>query len=410
MERASAQRRTVGVLVGSQILGGTGLAAGIAVGSLLAAQLSGSDALSGLGGTVQVLGAAIAAIPIASVTSRLGRRFGLVLGYLVGAIGAALVVASGMAGSFPLLLVGFALLGAGTASSSASRYAAADLATAQHRGRDLSIVVWATTIGSVLGPNVLSFSPGVARALSIPTLTAPLALSLVCFILASGLLWVLLRPDPLLLARDLSDEGMGARVSGSVAAGFGFIRRSPTALTGVITMAIGHAVMVGLMVMTPIHMNHGGASLEVIGLVISLHILGMYGFSPFVGMAVDRAGARLIGLLGILTQVIAGALAAGSQQGQSWTLTTGLVLLGLGWAATFISGSTMLVQAIEVVHRPAAQGSADLVMGLGAAAAGGLAGVVVQFWGFAQLGLLGGALCLISAVRLFWPLRRGGTN
>ncbi|HNI70301.1 MAG TPA: MFS transporter, partial [Marmoricola sp.] len=167
---------------------------------------------------------------------------------------------------------------------------------------------------------------------------------------------------------------------------------------------------VGLMVMTPIHMNHGGASLEVIGLVISLHILGMYGFSPFVGMAVDRAGARLIGLLGILTQVIAGALAAGSQQGQSWTLTTGLILLGLGWAATFISGSTMLVQAIEVVHRPAAQGSADLVMGLGAAAAGGLAGVVVQFWGFAQLGLLGGALCLISAVRLFWPLRRGGTN
>ncbi len=403
MERASAQRRTVGVLVGSQILGGTGLAAGIAVGSLLAAQLSGSDALSGLGGTVQVLGAAIAAIPIASVTSRLGRRFGLVLGYLVGAIGAALVVASGMTGSFPLLLVGFALLGAGTASSSASRYAAADLATAQHRGRDLSIVVWATTIGSVLGPNVLSFSPAVARALSIPTLTAPLALSLVCFILASGLLWVLLRPDPLLLARDLSDEGMGARVSGSVAAGFGFIRRSPTALTGVITMAIGHAVMVGLMVMTPIHMNHGGASLEVIGLVISLHILGMYGFSPFVGMAVDRLGARLIGLLGILTQVIAGALAASSHQGQSWTLTTGLILLGLGWAATFISGSTMLVQAIEVVHRPAAQGSADLVMGLGAAAAGGLAGVVVQFWGFAQLGLLGGALCLISAVRLFWP-------
>lgn len=401
MDQTAVQRRTLGVLVGSQILGGTGLAAGIAVGSLLAAQLSGSDALSGLGGTVQVLGAAIAAIPIASVTSKLGRRFGLVLGYLVGAVGAGIVVTSGIIESFPLLLVGCAFLGAGTASSSAARYAAADLATDRHRGRDLSIVVWATTIGSVLGPNVLSFSPGVARALSIPTLTAPLALSLVCFVLVSVLLWVLLRPDPLLLARDLSPEGAGSKVSGSVVAGFGFIRESQVALTGVVTMAIGHAVMVGLMVMTPIHMNHGGASLEIIGLVISLHILGMYGFSPFVGMAVDRIGARQVGLIGIAVQIIAGALAASSHQGQSWTLTAGLILLGLGWSATFISGSAMLVSSIEVIHRPAAQGSADLVMGLCAAGAGALAGVVVQFWGFAQLGLLAGILCAISAIRLF---------
>ncbi len=289
--QAAAQRRTVGVLVGSQVLGGTGLAAGIAVGSLLAAQLSGSDALSGLGGTVQVLGAAVAAVPIASVTSKLGRRYGLVLGYLVGAIGAAVVVTSGIVESFALLLVGCALLGAGTASSSASRYAAADLATDKHRGRDLSIVVWATTIGSVIGPNVLTFSPALAKALRIPTLTAPLALSLLCFILASALLWTLLRPDPLLLARDLSEDGVGATVSGSVWAGFAMIKASPQALTGVITMAIGHAVMVGLMVMTPIHMNHGGASLEVIGLVISLHILGMYGASPLIGMAVDRITA-----------------------------------------------------------------------------------------------------------------------
>ncbi len=398
--QAAAQRRTVGVLVGSQVLGGTGLAAGIAVGSLLAAQLSGSDALSGLGGTVQVLGAAVAAVPIASVTSKLGRRYGLVLGYLVGAIGAAVVVTAGIVESFALLLVGCALLGAGTASSSASRYAAADLATAQHRGRDLSIVVWATTIGSVIGPNVLTFSPALAKALRIPTLTAPLALSLLCFILASVLLWTLLRPGPLLMARDLSEDGVGATVSGSVWAGFAMIKASPQALTGVITMAIGHAVMVGQMVMTPIHMNHGGASLEIIGLVISLHILGMYGASPLIGMAVDRIGAKAVGLIGIATQVIAGGLAASTQQGQSWALTAGLILLGLGWAATFISGSTMLVAAISVVHRPAAQGSADLVMGLAAAGAGALAGVVVQFWGFGQLGLLAGALCVVSALRL----------
>ncbi len=334
------------------------------------------------------------------MTSKLGRRPGLVLGYLVGAIGAGVVVTSGIVGSFVLLLVGCALLGAGTASSSAARYAAADLATAQHRGRDLSIVVWATTIGSVLGPNVLSLSPGVAKFLSIPTLTAPLALSLVCFVLVSIFLWVLLRPDPLLLARDLSPDGVGAKVSGSVIAGFRFIKDSQVALTGVVTMAIGHAVMVGLMVMTPIHMNHGGASLEIIGLVISLHILGMYGFSPFIGMAVDRIGARMVGLIGIGVQILAGILAASSHEGHSWTLTTGLILLGLGWSATFISGSAMLVSSIEVIHRPAAQGSADLVMGLCAASAGALAGVVVQFWGFAHLGFLGGSLCLISVVRL----------
>ncbi len=170
-DRASLQRRTVTTLVGSQVLGGVGLSAGIAVGALLAEEVSGSARFAGLGGTFQVLGSALVAIPMARVMAARGRRPGLVLGYALAAAGAVGLITAGIIGSFPLLLVSSLAFGGATTANSQSRYAAADLAPPDRRARDLSIVVWATTLGSVLGPNLVGPSAPVADALGLPRLT-----------------------------------------------------------------------------------------------------------------------------------------------------------------------------------------------------------------------------------------------
>ncbi len=389
------QRRTVGTLVGSQVLGGVGLSTGIAVGSLLAEQVGG-ESVAGLGGTFQVLGSALIAVPMAAVMARRGRRPGLLLGYVLAGTGAAGLVLAGAVRSFALLLLASALLGGGTTANSQARYAAADLATERHRGRDLSLVVWATTVGSVLGPNLVGPAEPVARALGLPELTGPFLFSLVGFLLAGLLLMVLLRPDPLVVARSLAVEtGDPEARHGSVLTGLRLVAARPAALLGVVTMTAGHTVMVAVMVMTPLHMHHGGAALEVIGLVISLHIVGMYAFSPLVGLAVDRVGARRIAIAGAGVQLVAGLLAAAAPEGESAVITAALFLLGLGWSGTLVSGSALLVQALAPAERAGAQGAADLCMGLAAAAGAALAGVVVGGPGYGVLGVLAAALALV---------------
>lgn len=392
------QIRTVGTLVGSQVLGGVGLSAGIAVGSLLAEQVGGAS-VAGLGGTFQVLGSALIAVPMAAVMGRRGRRPGLLLGYVLAGLGAAGLVVAGLVASFPLLLAASVLLGGGTTASSQARYVAADLASERHRGRDLSLVVWATTVGSVLGPNLIGPAAPVARALGLPALTGTFLFSLVGFALAGLLLVALLRPDPLVVARSLAVERDDPTIRhGSVLSGLRLIAARPVALLGVVTMTVGHTVMVAVMVMTPLHMRHGGAALEIIGLVISLHIVGMYAFSPLVGLAVDRFGARTIAVGGAGVQLVAGLLAAAAPMGESTVITVALFLLGLGWSGTLISGSALLVRALAAAERAGAQGAADLCMGVAAAGGAALAGVVVGGPGYGVLGTLAAALALVVPV------------
>jgi MFS family permease len=394
----AVQRRTVGTLIGTQILVGVGVTAGAAVGALLAEEVSGSADLAGLGGTFQVLGGALVAIPMAHVMAARGRRWGLLLGYAIGIVGALTMITAGAMGNFPILLVGAALFGGANAANSQARYAAADLADEAHRGRDLSIVVWATTIGAVLGPNLAGPGEPVARALGLPILTGPYVFSLAGLVLGAILLFTRLRPDPLLLAREraaaLATEPLD-RQHGSIVRGWRTLLAHPGALLGLVTMALGHTVMVSVMVMTPLHMHHGGASLRIIGVVISLHVLGMFAFSPLTGLAVDRWGGRSCGLAGAVILVVAGLLAAQAPTGWSPGLATGLFLLGLGWSFTLVSGSTLVVKSVPIAERAGAQGASDLVMGLAAGGGGALAGVVVGQLGYA---VLGGCAAVLAAV------------
>lgn len=407
VDRASLQRKVIRTLVATQILGGVGMASGIAVGALLAEELSGTESLAGVGTTSQVLGSALITIPVARAIAARGRRVGQSLGLAVAFAGAALVITAAVAGSFPLFLVGMFLFGGGTTANNQARYAAADLAAPAHRGRDLSIVVWATTIGSVAGPNLVGPGVSVARLIGIPDLAGSFVFSLAGFLLAWAVVTRLLRPDPLVTAKALEATAHEERAQrhtaaiadgtttgpaptapnhdGSMGRGLSVIRGNARALRAVLVMGLGHLVMVSVMVMTPIHMKHGHAELEVIGFVISIHILGMYVLSPVVGTAVDRWGGRPVAMLGGGILTVSAVLAALSDAGWSALLLVALFLLGVGWSCTLVSGSTLLTGAVETDERPATQGLADVFMGLAGAGGGAAAGVVVGALGYSWL-------------------------
>lgn len=394
------QRRTVAVLMVSQALGGVGVSSGVAVATLLAEDILGSAGLAGLAQTSQVLGAALAAFLLARVMAARGRRAGLVVGYGIGGIGAALCVLAGVVHSFPVLLLGTLAIGSATAANNQARYAAADLAQPDHRARALALVVWATTIGSVLGPNLAEPGAAVAHTLGTPALTGAFVFTALGTWLATTWIAVRLRPDPLLLARELAHtRGESHRSPATLRHIIGVLRMHPRAAAAMVAMASAHAVMVSVMVMTPLHIHHGGPagageSLRIIGLVLSAHVLGMYALAPLVGWLVDRIGHAAVLATGAFVLLAALTLAGGAPAGGSPRLFVGLFLLGLGWSCSLVASSALLVDAVPLVERPGVQGGADLLMGLFAACAGALAGVIVGQWGYAVLNVAAGVLAL----------------
>ena len=400
-DAVAAQRRTIGTLVVAQAVGAIGITIGIATASLLARDISGSEAQAGLAQTFQVLGAAVASYLLARLMSRRGRRVGLTTGYLLGACGAVLAVVAGVLDSMVLLLVGAVLLGSTTAANSGARYAATDLAPAASRARALSTVVWATTIGAVAGPNLTGPSATVADGLGIPELTGPFALGSVGMLAAALVVAVFLRPDPLLLARELADEPVATTSSTSWGRVVQAVRARPVLGAAVGGLAGAHAAMVAVMVMTPLHMEHGGAQLRVIGIVISVHVLGMFAFSPLVGLLADRVGRAPVLFAGGVLLLVSLVLCSRSPEGSSWQIFAGLFLLGLGWSFATVAASTMIADHAPLDARTDVQGAADLVMGLTAASAGGLAGVIVGGWGYPALAVAATALAggvLVAAV------------
>ena len=393
-ERVEAiQRRTVRVLVGSQALGGLGNTVGISVAAVLARDVSGSEALAGLVQTMQVLGAALASFLLARLMGVRGRRVGLVTGYLVGSTGAAVCVVGGATDSYGVLLLGGGLLGANSATSYQARYAAADLATPRTRARALSLVLWATTFGAVLGPNLVGPAGDLAGALSLPRLTGPFLVSVVVVLCAALVVALLLRPDPLLVAREVAGSSPSeGRRSTSWRRVRGLAGLHPGIAGGIIAMSSAHAVMVAVMMMTPLHMDGGGAELEVIGFVLSIHILGMFFFSPLIGVLADRWGRSGTLLAGAAVLWLSLWLAGTAPMGASVQIGVGLFLLGLGWSFCTVSASALLTDSTPLEARTDVKGAADMLMNVSAAAAGLLAGVVVQVVGFGALNVFAAIL------------------
>lgn len=384
-----AQPRLLAVLAAGQVLGGTAVATSIAVSSLVAARLSGSPAVGGAASTAIVLGAAGAAAVVARVAERRGRRPALAGGYLLAFAGALGAVLATEAGSAFALLAALLLVGSGTAVGLAARYAATDLATPDRAGRALALVVWATTVGAVAGPNLLGPLQSAATGIGLDPATGPYLLCAGAFAAAVLVSWLGLRPDPLVRARErAAAPGPGAAAEQGTARPWATLRGSRPALIGAAGIVLGHAVMVGLMSMTPVHMDHGGAALTVVGLVISLHIAGMYALSPVFGWLADRVGAGRVLASAAVLLLVAGVLCALAAPTATVLLTCALVLLGLGWSAALVGGSALLTASVPVADRPRVQGTVDVAMNLGGAAAGIVAGVLVTVTSYAVLGVV----------------------
>ncbi|SCE74690.1 Major Facilitator Superfamily protein [Micromonospora coriariae] len=419
---APIQRRTLRLLFTTQIIGGIGVTIGIAVGALLAARIAGT-AVAGLAQSAGVVGAALLAVPVTRIMARHGRRPGLVVAYVVGAVGGVLVVVAAATRWVPLLFLGMLLFGGGTAANLQARYTAVDLAEPARRGRQLSLIVWATTIGAVAAPNFAALADRVTTGWGLPPLAGPFAFSAVAFVLAGGVLLTLLRPDPLLTARRLAaadappatdvpaavvaagaddvpvgggatpaaapikvraPRGAGMRVAWSV------VRGRPAARLGIAAVAVGHLVMVAVMSMTPVRLGESHADADVlrlVGIVLSLHIAGMYAFSPLVGWLTDRLGRRVV-ILGGVGLLLAACAVAGTAGHHTPRLSVGLVLLGLGWSGTMVAGSTLLSESVSAGVRPSVQGLSDLTMGLAGAGAAMASGFVMQVAGYPVLTLL----------------------
>ena len=386
------------MLVAAQILGGIGLGATVSVGALLASEVSGSPAWSGMAATMSTLGAALIAVPLVRSAQARGRRVALAIGSAVAASGALLAMFAASWGSFPILLVGLALAGAGSATNLQARFAATDLAVPAHRGRQLSLVVWSTTVGAVLGPNLIGPGETIGAMMGLPTLTGPFLFTIAAQLAAVFVYFFGLRPDPLLTALQRSPRTSQARPKH----GFATLRVNPMARFAVVAVAFSHTTMVAMMSMTPVHLYGHGATLTIVGFALSLHIAGMYALSPIFGWLADRWGRIPVVLVGQGLFVISLTAAWLGSESQFWVVVS-VILLGLGWSASTIAGSTLVAESAPVDDRAGLQGVSDLLMNSTAAVGGALAGPVLTLIGYSGLGVV--CLALVATV-VVWALSR----
>ena len=400
-EVVAVQRRTVRMLIVAQIVGGIGIGAGASLGALLAEQVTSSEAWAGLARTCSTLGAALIALPLAIMAGRRGRNAALGLGWALAAVGAVVLVLSAVYGNPVLLVIGMLMFGSGTATNLQSRYAATDLAQHRHRASTLSVVVWSTTIGAVLGPNLSGVGATVAGWFGLPGLSGGFLISAAVLVLGAVAMWGFLRPDPLLTAQrhNLAAES-GAPRQRSFSVTRIAIGQSRLTRLAFVTVVLGHTVMAAVMTMTPIHMADHGASLSIIGLTISVHVLGMYGFSPMVGVISDRLG-RVPAILIGQGCFLASAVIAGLSGTSTVLVTVGLFLLGLGWSFSLVAGSTLLAESVPAGIRQSVQGTGDMAMNVVAAVAAGVSGVVMASWGFGGLNVIAGILTIPVLLLVF---------
>ncbi|CAB4842894.1 MAG: MFS transporter [Actinobacteria bacterium] len=388
MPNTQLQQRVVRTLASAQVLNGIGVAGTVAAGSLLVSSITDSETLAGLAQTSAVLGAAALALPLARLTARGGRRLALSVGYGCGVIGSIFAIIGGAHRSLFFMLLGTFLVGAASAAGYQARFAAIDLATNETRAKQLSFVVWGSTIGAVAGPNLMYPSGNLAELFNLPRLVGPYLVSATTLFLATLVIFIFLRPDPYLLAEK---QASVEQHKGSTKAALTHIRSNPKALFAISAIAIGHVAMVSVMVMTPIHMKHVDVSLRIIGFVISVHVLGMYAFSPIIGSLSDRLGRVRVIQIGLVILLASTIVAGSAAADNAIQLGVGLFLLGLGWSCTLIAGSAFLSESVSIQMRPASQGASDLVMNLAGAGGGAVAGLIIGTLSY-------GWLCLFATV------------
>jgi len=378
-------RRIRRALVAGQVFAGIGLGSAVSVGSLLAAHVAGGESAAGLAATMSTLGSAVAAIPLARVAMQRGRRRALTIGASVAVLGVSLVIVAGGLMSLPLVLLGLLGLGVGGAVNLQARFAVTDYSSAENRGRDLSMVVWATTIGAIIGPNLNGIGVVIGDALGMPELTGPFIFTVAAQLAAASMYWWGIGPQVPTVTVTKTAATTAAKLSRAV----------PFAIA---VIGLGHATMVAVMAMTPVHLVHDGATVGEASFVISLHVAGMYALSPVFGILSDKIGRVPVLILGQVVLAISLALTAFFPMDHT-IVTIGLVLLGLGWSANTVAGSALIGELSQGPKRLTIQGRSDAAMSASGALAGVLAGPAVTALGYSGLSVASFAF-VASAVAL----------
>lgn len=385
---SAIQKRTVGVLVFMQVIGTVGVGVAPSIGVLLTGEVTQNEAWAGLARTASTLGAALLGLPLGSLAARHGRRFALSSGWWIAAAGSTLLVFAAQWNLVVPLFVGLLLIGAGSAVSLQARFAATDLAAPQHRGKSLALIVWVGTIGSVLGPNLGVPGEAIAAHTGLTVYAGAFLIAAICLAAAGLIVFALLRPDPLLVLREQTEQTDAApQRAPRLKLMFAEVRANRPARYAVVAILTAQIVMAAIMTMTPVHIANTGGSITIVGITISLHIAGMYGLSPLVGLLADRFGPRAtigVGILIFIASLTAGALWPGDT---GWIITS-LILLGLGWSFVNVAGSALFSTAVSPESRATAQGGVDALSNLCGAVAAFAAGPLLVISSFSTLSLL----------------------
>ncbi|MEW4368906.1 MFS transporter [Paenibacillus kandeliae] len=400
-QQQALYRRTLSVVSVSQVFGGAGLAAGVTVGALLAQQMLGTDAYAGLPSALLTLGSAGAALMVGRLSQQYGRRTGLTIGFMLGGIGAIGVILAAIWSSIWLLFAALLIYGSGTATNLQARYAGTDLASSKQRATAVSMTMVFTTFGAVAGPNLVNVMGNVALSFGIPALAGPFMLAALAYLLAGVVLFVMLRPDPLLIAEMVRTQGMGQAVDSSPTNSAPSENKKGI-IAGATIMVVTQVIMVAIMTMTPVHMRHHGHGLGEVGLVIGFHIGAMYLPSLVTGILVDKLGRAVMAVASGITLLLAGMVAAFAPADSMILLIVALCLLGLGWNLGLISGTALLVDSTEASTRAKVQGAVDVLIALSGAASGALSGMVVAGSSYPVLSIAGGVLSLLLIPVVIW--------
>jgi MFS family permease len=390
---ASTRTALMATLFAAQVCGSTGHSIMLAIGSIMAASITGTNTWSGLPIAVGGLGTALASWPLASLMNRVGRRPGLVLGYGLAVVGAVLGMLGVLTRSFALLLGGMALFGISNTSNLLARYAAADVSPGAQRGRAMGLIVWGSTLGSIIGPNLMSPALRLGARFGLSPEASAFLISIAGFSVAAVLVEIFLRPDPLALARRLQDMARAGEPAGR-ARRLGEILGDLRVQIALATLTISQFVMISTTSTSPLYLHDQGHPVGIIGVAVSLHLAGMYVASPLSGWLCDRFGRLPIigaGALVLIAAVLLAGLAPGSDHA---LIILGLFLNGVGWNLAFVAGSALLTDALSTTERASTQGLADLAMGLMGAFGSAAGGMILGVWGFAILNGVGAALVL----------------
>ncbi|MBD8015957.1 MFS transporter [Planococcus wigleyi] len=399
-------RRTLWIVVLSQIFGGAGLAAGVTVGALLAQDMLGTDRFAGLPVALFTLGSAAAALVIGRVSQRFSRRTGLASGFLAGGIGAIGVILAALSTNVWLLFAALLIYGAGTAANLQARYAGTDLASAKQRGTAISIALVSTTFGAFAGPNLVGVMGRFAESIGIPALAGPFILAAIAYLLAGIVLLIFLRPDPLLVSLAIQEHRQVRQESKADMEPVDSTINKKGVYLGATVMVLTQLIMFAIMTMTPIHMGHHGHDLGAVGLVISIHIAAMYLPSIVTGILVDKLGRVVMATAAGVTFMAAGVVAALAPADSLAVLIVALALLGLGWNFGLISGTTLIVDSTHPSTRAKTQGTVDVLVALAGAAGGGFSGMVMAQSSYAVMSLGGGFLALLLIPVVVWSMKK----